>query len=353
MSQNIRIWDVSYPGKLSEVNKSKLEYEQSIQDWLEQDISIISDDLLVIGKEVQTDYGGFIDLLCLDKKGDVVIIELKRNKTPREVTAQALDYASWVKDLSNDHITNIANNYLINRFSLELDKIFYKTFNFELPEILNTNHQILIVASEIDSSSERIINYLSNIYGVSINAVTFQYFKNDDGRRLLARVFLIEPTQVAENTQRQNYSKRQPNLSYTELEEIAQRHGLENIYLTLCNSLINTYFTVVSTTKSSLSLKKGNKTILTLIPVESSNEKGLKFRIYTTRFADNWGINIEEIIDLLPSSKYDWENYPGATPDWSGHEGFFSNLDEVDTFIQGLYKITQNLRLHKSNQLHN
>ncbi len=342
MSQNIIIWDISSTGHLSEVKKSKLEAEQSIQDWLEQDISIISDNLLVIGKEVQTDYGGFIDLLCLDKKGDIVIIELKRDKTPREVTAQALDYASWVKDLSNDNITSIANKYLINRFSLELDKAFQKTFNTELPEVLNTNHQILIVASKIDSSSERIINYLSETYGVNINAVTFQYFRSKDERELLARVFLIEPTHVEENTQRQNNSKRQPNLSFAELDEIVKKHGLENLYFALYKNLVNTYFTVVSTTRSSLSLKKGNKTVFTLIPVESNAEKGLKFRIYTTRFAEHWGINIEEIIDLLPTSKYDWENYPGATPDWSGHEGFFNTQDQVDKFITGLHKITPN-----------
>jgi RecB family endonuclease NucS len=54
-----------------------------IQSWLEKDISLISSDLLIIGREVETAYGGFIDLLCLDRNGDVVIVELKRDKTPR------------------------------------------------------------------------------------------------------------------------------------------------------------------------------------------------------------------------------------------------------------------------------
>jgi RecB family endonuclease NucS len=41
--------------------------------------------------------GGRIDLLCINGDGDIVIVELKRDKTPREITAQALDYASWVQ----------------------------------------------------------------------------------------------------------------------------------------------------------------------------------------------------------------------------------------------------------------
>jgi RecB family endonuclease NucS len=65
---------------------------------------MIADDFLVIGRQVRTDYDGYIDLLCLDSRGDTVIIELKRGRTPREVTAQSLDYASWVKELSRETI---------------------------------------------------------------------------------------------------------------------------------------------------------------------------------------------------------------------------------------------------------
>ena len=50
-------------------------------------------------------------LLCLDEVGDVVVVELKRDKTPREITAQALDYGSWVKDLSHERIATIAGDY--------------------------------------------------------------------------------------------------------------------------------------------------------------------------------------------------------------------------------------------------
>jgi len=41
---------------------------------------------------------------------------------------------------------------------------------------------MLIVASEIDSSSERIIRYLSETYGVDINGVTFHHFRERMGK---------------------------------------------------------------------------------------------------------------------------------------------------------------------------
>ncbi len=94
MPQDVKIWEIQGGNVLKEIKKSKLEVEERIENWLEKDISIISSDLLVIGRQVETDFGGVIDLLCLDYNGDVVIVELKRDKTPREVTAQVLDYAS-------------------------------------------------------------------------------------------------------------------------------------------------------------------------------------------------------------------------------------------------------------------
>ena len=150
MPQDVKIWEIQDRNTLKEIEKSKLEMEERIEDWLEKDISIISTDLLVIGRQVETDFGGVIDLLCLDYNGDVVIIELKRHKTPREVTAQVLDYASWVKDLSNEKITEIANRYLGDKGPLE--KAFKEKFGEELPEILNEHHKMIIVASEIDLS---------------------------------------------------------------------------------------------------------------------------------------------------------------------------------------------------------
>ena len=58
---------------------------------------------------------------------------------------------------------------------------------------------MLIVASEIDDSTERIIRYLSETYGVDINAVRFQFFQAQDGRDFLVRTFTVPPREVEEN----------------------------------------------------------------------------------------------------------------------------------------------------------
>ena len=223
MSDEAKLWRIEGGDNLRVMPQSPLDLEIRIQRWLERDISILTPGLLVIGKEVETEFGGFIDLLCLDRVGDLVVVELKRDKTPREITAQTLDYGSWVSELSNEDVTAIAEKYLGQG---KFEEAFKLRFGDVVPETLNERHRLMIVASHIDASSERIIKYLSGTYGVNINAATFQYFQEQDGSEFLARVFLIEPAQVELQGRIHNPGKRQPNLTYGELEAQADANAV-------------------------------------------------------------------------------------------------------------------------------
>ena len=46
--------------------------------------------LLIIGRQVRTECGAFMDLLGVDRNGDVAVVELKRDRTPRDTIAQIL-----------------------------------------------------------------------------------------------------------------------------------------------------------------------------------------------------------------------------------------------------------------------
>jgi len=230
MPEEVKIWKIIDGDKLKEVKRTRLDREDRLECWLENDISILLEKLLIIGRQVRTDFGGAIDLLCLERNGDLVVVELKRDKTPRDVVAQVLDYGSWVKELSISRITEIANEYLRDKGTLE--EAFKHKFNEDIPEVLNENHKLLIVASDMDSSSERIVRYLSSSYGVGINTVSFQYLKDDDGSEFLARVFLIDPSQVEYKAQIRQVSKRHQqdeidHFMYTVREHLSQRLTVE------------------------------------------------------------------------------------------------------------------------------
>lgn len=78
MTQKIRMWEVTLDEKLIEIPSIQIALEKRLEDRLESDISMLDENLLVIGRQVRTDFGSEIDLLCLDNAGDTVVIELKR-----------------------------------------------------------------------------------------------------------------------------------------------------------------------------------------------------------------------------------------------------------------------------------
>ena len=336
MAEEIRLWQITDKDALMECERRRLDLESRLEAWIAADVSVLDPALMVIGRQVETDSGGFIDILCLNESGDLVVVELKRDKTPREITAQVLDYAAWVKDLSSQQVKEIADAYFVTRGPLE--KAFQGRFGRELPDTLNDDHSMLVVGSEIDASSERIINYLSSSYGVSINAATFQVFRAADGSDLLARVFLIEPEQVEYQTRTKGSSKRRANLTYEQLDEIAKRYGVADLYRRCVASLEPVY--QKSTTRTAVtfkaSLNGGKHTVFSLIPEESSHERGLRFQAYTVRLADVLGVPEEEVARMLPADREPWIYYKSAPENYRGYVGFLRNSADVDKLVHKL-----------------
>jgi len=299
-----------------------------------RDISMLDPGLLVIGREVETDFGDFIDLLCIDAAGDLVVVELKRDKTPREITAQALDYGSWVVDLSNERVTSIAELYLGEG---GLEEAFRGRFGADLPETLNGEHSMLVVGSRIDESSERIIRYLSGTYGVNINAATFQYFREPDGSELVSRVFLMEPAQVELSTLTKGSSKRRPNLTSEELAKMADEAGVAELY----GHAVAAFGPLMKfrTTRSSIgftgTVAGSQKVVISLLPGpdNSSASQGLKYQLYKSRLAELTGLSEEGLLGVVPAH-HDYWIYEAGWED--GFQGFISSREEIDRLAAAL-----------------
>ena len=82
--------------------------EKRLESIIADDVKILGlGQLMLLGRQVATDYGARIDLLALDEEGTLYVIELKRARTPREVVAQVLDYGSWVRGVSAENLARI------------------------------------------------------------------------------------------------------------------------------------------------------------------------------------------------------------------------------------------------------
>lgn len=173
--------------------------EAALEDFLARDPSLLGAPLLVIGRQVRTPHGKIIDLLAIDSEGHLHVLELKRDKTPRDVVAQILDYGSWVTTLTREDIIDRANAYLGQTANAVFEVAFQDMFGNSLPDELNAEIELTVVATDLDDASERIVTYLRD-FGVPINAVYFSYLE-DDGRRYLARSWLAAPEQTNSPTQ--------------------------------------------------------------------------------------------------------------------------------------------------------
>ncbi len=87
---------------------------QHLQEWICENTDMLGEELLIIQKE----FSGFdetkerLDLLALDKNGNLVIIENKLDDSGRDVMWQALKYASYCSGLSKGDVKKIYQSYL-------------------------------------------------------------------------------------------------------------------------------------------------------------------------------------------------------------------------------------------------
>jgi hypothetical protein len=194
--EQIKLWKIESDDVIK-ISKVHLDYEHRLEKWLIEDIAILSQNLAIIGCQVVSPYGKKIDILAINSSGDLVIIELKRDKPDHEVIAHVLDSATWIKELCYDELTNILNTYGKSEYK-DIEEFFSATFHKNSKEIeLNSDHQMIIVGSEIDESTIRIINYLAKgPYYLNINAVNFIYYKDSDGNEFLAQSFVLPENNV-------------------------------------------------------------------------------------------------------------------------------------------------------------
>ncbi len=167
--------------------RTNLELEKHLENWLENSPwAVAQEPLLIIGRQIsatqEEDRTVFPDLLGIDRDGNLVIIELKKGKTPREVVAQLLEYAAWANDLSDDRIHDIAISYLktVNP-DKDLESLFLETFETdEVPE-LNQRLRLFIAAEEISPSVAKVCRFLRQEHAVDANCIQFTVYQTESG----------------------------------------------------------------------------------------------------------------------------------------------------------------------------
>ena len=343
MPQKIRLWEVKDNELPKTIPSTKIGREKRLHDWLENDISLLDPNLLVIGREVRTKSGGRIDLLCIDKYGDLVAVELKRGETKTDVAAQALDYASWVKDLTADEIEGIAEEYP------KIGSLQEALQQFDPPpSTLNESHRSLIVAEDIGPSTERIVGYLSEL-GVPINVATVQVFKSASGQEMLAQVFLIEPNVAQDRADRARVLSSKRNMA--EMEALAEKNGLGDLYRKMKSiRRVMTMQPVPYSVQIAYGWKNNGSSTAMFVYAVKLDDHGLAFQLHATRCCNRLDIPLENLRAMLPANaaedisvrgwKYSSEEEQESA---IGFKGAFRTPEEVETFVAKLTEAAERL----------
>lgn len=201
----MKLFTVDKDGKLIQYKEHSFgadNKESDLENLLENNPECFFNDgrILIIGRQVLTNLGTWIDLLGLDRFGNTVVIELKRGKTPRETVSQLLEYASFIDNLDYEQLNLIYQNYIGEESSLETYHQEYFDSNDSDNVAFNKSSKLMIVAQDISPSIKQSCEYLRK-KGIDVYCMEFKYFLNHASEKMIAIDFVVgEDTFIRSDT---------------------------------------------------------------------------------------------------------------------------------------------------------
>ena len=190
----MRVFSVGPDGGFTEYERVPFgaDHEESVlEEWLESYPDGVLEDgpLLIIGRQVPTDLGKSIDLLGVDREGNVVVVELKRDRTPRDVIAQALEYAAFAAYLNVDKLEGILGEYRPDE-PLGLAERHREYFGQSEAIAFNKDQRIVIIGQQVTPEIRQTAFFLG-AKGVQVTCVEFSFFQAAGGGRLLSQEIVV------------------------------------------------------------------------------------------------------------------------------------------------------------------
>ncbi|WP_144034007.1 hypothetical protein SPSIL_014380 [Sporomusa silvacetica DSM 10669] len=227
---------------------------EHLQEWIAKKPDALGEDLLIIQKE----FDGFfdtserLDLLALDKQGNLVVIENKLDDSGKNVTWQALKYAAYCSTLSKNQIKDIFQQYLEKSGSTEQaeDKLIEFFDNIDYEEIALNKGQtqrVILVARNFRKEVTSIVLWLMN-YKLRIQCFKVTPFSLNE--QLFVTFDQIIPLKDTEEYVISMADKTQDDINSQ--EETKSRHNIRYEFWRLLLKPINaktTLFQNISPTK--------------------------------------------------------------------------------------------------------
>ena len=234
MATRIKTWEIINE-ELKETEESMIKTarreKEHLEKWIKTNPKILGEDILIIGEQVYTKSGP-LDFLGIDNSGNLVIVELKRDRLPREVLTQVIDYASDVASWDIDKLSEVCLEYSGQSFE---DYVSENFKGIQLDDlVVNKAQRLLLVGLSIEESLSRMIEWLSSNYDIGINAIILNYIKTSSGDELLSKTVIIPEEVEKEKIDKRKFkilmSDEAGNYSPEELKELLIKYLSKDLY---------------------------------------------------------------------------------------------------------------------------
>jgi len=211
--------------------------EEELQRWADANPHLLNEGapMLSLGTEIETHHGHYIDNLFVDGNGCLVVAELKRGPTPRDVTAQLIDYAAYASRLEWPDVEELCRK---RHDGTSLDDAYMRCFGRPLVRVEKIDLRLLIVAERYEPAVSDAALFLIN-NGTQLALLQFTYFEVGESKLFEVRAVLGEiPKQLAAGAE-PGVASLAPDEGYNnwlfssvakKLPEIAKQHGWDLRY---------------------------------------------------------------------------------------------------------------------------
>lgn len=172
------LYDMSTTGQIDEVKATTFAAEgvlerKHLQAALQTKPSLLGDDLLVLSEEYGdwADANRRIDLLCLDRDGRLVVVEIKRTADGGHMELQALRYAAMVSTMTYEHVERALRVHLkkTGRDADDADTIladWLSDIDLDETPIPSGEPRIVLVSAGFDKEITSAVLWLNRVSGV-------------------------------------------------------------------------------------------------------------------------------------------------------------------------------------------
>lgn len=287
-----------------------------IQEWVRRHPEILGEDLLIVSTEFDRFQGSRdrLDLLAVDREGNLVVVELKRNASADYADLQSIRYAAMVSTMTIDQLLPYYADYHERNTDERLSKEelraklaeFVELEEFGEFEELSSQPRIILCSEDFSQEISTTVLWLRG-FGLNISCVRLTPHRLEDKLILVPeKIIPLRETEEyvigiqEKEEKRQEATKGQPAATLEELHAMADRNGTGEGFRAIREAAEK--YPEIGLSRRRFCLKftpASNRSNTLFVVYPSRSEGGMDIDLYSEIWASYFGVTEETLASTL------------------------------------------------------